>query len=237
MNNNTMNAKHRLPKFCCRLCAVLEVVISLAVVLLVVLILALPSLSGRAELTLGPIGLVPEAGALVARANDSASTVINIKNLHGTLSLTNPGDSAELRALTRWHTVPMLVGYGVFVVALLDMLRRLFRNVARGESFTDRSVGLVQKIGMTIILFSLLSSTATAWGNRALVTYLKQHAEVQGIKMAFTEPAANTIISMGSGDLRFQIGWGEIMTGLLVLALGEVFRQGLALKTESDLTI
>ncbi len=232
-----MNAKHRLPKFCCRLFAMFEVVISLAVVLLVFLILALPSMSGRAELTLGEIGLVPESGALIARADDSASTVISIRNLQGTLSMTNPGDSDELRALTRWHTVPMIIGYGVFLVALLDMLRRLFRNVARGESFTERSVGLVQKIGLAIILFSLLSTLATAWGNRALVTYLKQHAAVQGIKMSFTEPGANTIIETGWGGFRFQFGWGEILAGLLVLALGEVFRQGLALKTESDLTI
>ena len=232
-----MNTKNRLPKFCCRFFAFLELFISLAVVLLVFLILILPRMSGRAELTMGEIGLTPESGALIAKSDDSASSAISIKNLQGTLSITSPGSSSELLALTRWHTVPMLVGCGVFLVTLLDLLRRLFRNVARGESFTERTVGLVNKIGVTIILFSLLSTLATAWHNHALITYLQQHAVVQGIKMTFAEPGVNTIIGAGSGNLRFQIGWSQILTGLLVLALGEVFRQGLTLKTESDLTI
>ncbi|RPH53276.1 MAG: DUF2975 domain-containing protein, partial [Acidobacteria bacterium] len=45
-------------------------------------------------------------------------------------------------------------------------------------------------------------------------------------------PAANTQLLV-----RFPFGSPVFLSGLLVLALAEVFRQGLALQRESDLTI
>lgn len=39
---------------------------------------------------------------------------------------------------------PVLLIHAVFFAALFELLRRLFRNVGRGESFTQESVWLVQ---------------------------------------------------------------------------------------------
>lgn len=235
-----MKTKSRLPKFFRRLFTFLEIASPIVGVVVCVLVLALPSISDRAELELelGQVGLMPEPGALTVQVGDSKAGTLSIKNLQGTVSVKNPGEGAL--ALTRWHTLPLIMAYAGFIAVLFDLLRRLFRNVEQGESFTERSVRLVHKIGMTILVFTLLSVAATAWHNHAITAYLEQHATVQGIKMAFTTPSGLYHITHSADNFEFHFGGAGILgvlTGLLVLSLGEVFRQGLALKEDSDLTI
>lgn len=124
----------------------------------------------------------------------------------------------------------------VFGAALLDLLRRLFRNVARGESFTARNIRLVHVLGISILAFTLLSGAMQAWYSSQIVAYLNQHAAVEGGHMSFASASSGGLVVNGRHfDIPFS-GRG-ILTGLLVLALGEVFRQGLVLKQENDLTI
>jgi hypothetical protein len=191
------------------------------------------------DLGLGEVGLMPESGALTVTAADSKDGAVSFNNLHGTVSFRNPGD--EALTLIRWHTLPFFLGYLGFATVLFDLLRRLFRNVERGEVFTERSVHLVHLIGIAILVFTLLSAAATTWHNHAIRTYVERHAEaqgieIQGIKMVFTTPDAS-FITVNSRRYGFHFSWEGILTGLLVLSLGEVFRQGLALKEENDLTV
>ena len=233
-----MKIKSQLPKFFRRLFGLLELLSPIVGVMVCVLILAIPRISEHAELELelGAVGLMPESGALIAQAGDSKAETISIKNLQGTVSVKNPDNGNGLLALARSFTLPLILAYTGFMTVLFDLMRRLFRNVERGESFTGRSVHLVYTIGMTVIVFTLLSSVATTWHNHAVANYLEQHATVPGIKMTFTAPPANSVI-VNSRRFEFQFNWGGILTGLLVLSLGEVFRQGLALKEDNDLTI
>jgi len=141
----------QLPRLCCHLFGWLESLWVVGAVILCVLILALPRISNHAELALGEVGLVPESGALTVQADDSKAETISINNLQGTVSVRNPGNGNGLFAMTRWYILPVVIAYVGFIAVLFDLLRRLFRNVDRGESFTERSVHLVHKIGMTII--------------------------------------------------------------------------------------
>ena len=67
-------------------------------------------------------------------------------------------------------------------------------------------------------------------------TYLGQRAAVTGLKMAGQYPG-------GLGALRFSLQPGFLqetdclIVGCVVLLLAQAFRQGLALKTESELTV
>jgi len=233
-----MKTKSQLPKYFRRLFGLLELLSPIVGVMVCVLILALPRISEHAELELelGAVGLMPESGALIAQAGDSKAETISIKNLRGTISVRNPDGGNGILDLTRWSILPLCLVYAGFITVLFDFLRRLFRNVERGESFTERSVHLVHKIGMTIIVFTFLSAAAATWHDHAVSNYLNQHATVQGLKMAFTVPHDNSFI-FGSRQIEFHFSWMGILTGLLVLSLGEVFRQGLALKEENELTI
>ena len=120
----------------------------------------------------------------------------------------------------------------LFLTVLFELLRRLFRNVGRGESFTPQSVRLVQSIGVSLIVFWLLSSFAVSWFYAAY-DFISQHTQIAVSGTPVKLPPAGPH------------GWfGEIhifdwvfFSGLLILALAEVFRQGLALKRDNELTV
>jgi len=235
-----MKTRNTLQTLLCRLFGVLEIVLLIAVVLLSFLILALPRISNHSDLELlvGEVGLRPESGALALQTDGARSGSISITNLRGTVLAKNSFDNKGLLALARWHTLPMIIFYAVFAILLLDMLRRLFRNFERGESFTNRSVLLVHKIGLTIIAFTILSTLVMMWLDQAVATYLEQHATIQGLNMTFTTPYQPGItLKLGSGYVDFNLIWVGILVGLLVVSLGEVLRQGLVLKEENELTV
>jgi len=130
--------------------------------------------------------------------------------------------------------LPLLILNAAFFAVLFDLMRRLFRNVGRGESFTPKTIRLVQIIGFSLLAFSLVSAFAEGLFHDALFAYLTQHAllTVSGTSMHLPLPKGFEISSNG-----FPFGTPLFFTGLLVLALGEVFRQGLVLKRENDLTV
>lgn len=122
-----------------------------------------------------------------------------------------------------------------FYALLFDLLRRLFRNVVRGESFSRPSVRLVQIIGFSLMIYSVVSAAAQGLFQYTLYSYLVRHATIW---------VSSTMVRLPQ-DINYTFGSESIwplanpvfFAGLLVLALSEVFRQGLALKNENDLTV
>ncbi len=129
--------------------------------------------------------------------------------------------------------LPLMLIYALFFTALFELLRRLFRNVRRGDSSTPQSLRLVQSIGGSLIVFWLVSGLAENWFVYAAYDFFSQHTQIAVSGAPVRLPPA--------GDHRWFGGirvfdW-VFLSGLLVLALAEVFRQGLALKREHDLTV
>jgi hypothetical protein len=131
--------------------------------------------------------------------------------------------------------LPLIFLDMIFLVALFELLRRLFRNVGRGESFTRGTIRLVQGVGGLLILFSFVLSFGEGMFFYNLFTYLAQHAviTISGTQVHFLAPH----YEMFPREDGFPFGSPLFFSGLLVLALSEVFRQGLALKDENALTI
>ncbi|HEY2034366.1 MAG TPA: DUF2975 domain-containing protein [Rhizomicrobium sp.] len=133
------------------------------------------------------------------------------------------------------HGLPLVLTYVLFLAVLFDLLRRLFRNVGRGESFTPQSVRLVQIIGGALIVFAIAAAIIKSWYMRMVGAYLLQHAAltVSGSPVRLPQ--------LSPGQIHFghwlPLHEGAFWSGLLVLALAEVFRQGLALKRDADLTV
>ena len=110
--------------------------------------------------------------------------------------------------------------------------RRLFRNVSRGESFTRQSVFFVQLVGVSLIVYSLVSAYAEGMvrNRNALLSFPARRAH------RIWHLRAPSRAGRGwASDFRF--GGSAFFFGLLVLAISEVFRQGLTLKREHDLTV
>jgi hypothetical protein len=232
-----MKTKSKLPKFFRQFFGLLEILFVVLPIVGCGLILALPSIPSHMTVSLGQIGLMPDSGTLTVQIDNSKSDVIQITDLQGTIALKKAGKASDLYALTKNFTIPLALGFCGFYAIILELLRRLFRNVERGEIFTERNVHLVHWIGIIIIVFTLLSAVMTCWHDRVIAHYLEQHAAVQDVKVKITVPHTDSGINLHAGHYAININLEGILSGLLVLALGEVFRQGLALKQENELTI
>lgn len=209
---------------------VLSVLMGIAAVAIVVTLLINPSLPG--DTTVGPvkIELFGQPGVLwLQNATFSAQYLMN----HSVNVRLN--NAAGLFEVVKHTGLPVALLGVVYFGLLFELLRRLFANVQHGLSFTRQSLRLVQVIGVSLLVFSVVSATAEDWFQYEVFRYLSQHAVLEISGNALHAPAQGDFrMDMGNG---FPFGNSLFFTGLMVLALSEVFRQGLKLKSENDLTI
>jgi len=140
-----------------------------------------------------------------------------------------------LLEVVKHYGLPVLLIEAVFFTFIFELLCQLFRNVGRGESFSPRTVRLVQGIGLLMIVYSFVLSFAVSLFAHAVYAYFAEHAviTVSGSTIHLSSPHNGMI----PGVHGFPFNGAIFFSGLLVLALSEVFRQGLALKKENELTI
>jgi len=225
---------HFLPKLFRWVFTGLAVLTALAAVVLIAVILVDPTLPPDARF--GPVhGQLmgqPATLALKPDANGEGGPALSARAFNGNVTMTVDKPAGAIELLKRYG-LPLLLIYAVFFAALFELLRRLFRNVGRGESFTPQSVRLVQVVGGALIIFSLISAVGESWFAHAMYAYLTEHTQfaISGTSVRLP-PAENTQLVA-----RLPFGSPVFLSGLLVLALAEVFRQGLALQRESDLTV
>ena len=225
-----MTAVSVLPKIFRWVFTVLAVIAVLCAIAICVAMAIDPSLPPGTHF--GPIklDLMGQPGTVVLRAvnGDSDFTVTALRG-SVTLFVEKAGGLIEV---LKHHGLPLILINTIFFAVLFDLLRRLFRNVGRGQSFTRQSVYLVQIVGAWLLVFSLVSAFAESWFSHAMYAYLAQHAVVTISGTSLHLPAMH--------GMAFPSGHGGspvFFAGLLVLALSEVFRQGLALKNDNDLTV
>jgi len=225
---------HFLPKLFRWVFTGLAVLTALAAVVLIAVILVDPTLPPDARF--GPVhGQLmgqPATLALQPHASGRGEPALSARAFNGNVTMTVDKPAGAIELLKRYG-LPLLLIYAVFFAALFELLRRLFRNVGRGESFTPQSVRLVQVVGGALIIFSLISAVGESWFAHAMYAYLTEHTQfaISGTSVRLP-PAENTQLVA-----RLPFGSPVFLSGLLVLALAEVFRQGLALQRESDLTV
>ena len=225
---------HFLPKLFRWVFTGLAVLTALAAVVLIAVILVDPTLPPDARF--GPVhGQLmgqPATLALQPHASGQGEPALSARAFNGNVTMTVDKPAGAIELLKRYG-LPLLLIYAVFFAALFELLRRLFRNVGRGESFTPQSVRLVQIVGGALIVFSLISAVGESWFAHAMYAYLTEHTQIaiSGTSVRLPPPENTQLIA------RLPFGSPVFLSGLLVLALAEVFRQGLALQRESDLTV
>ena len=225
---------HFLPKLFRWVFTVLAALTAFAAVGLIAIILVDPTLPPDARF--GPVhGEVLGQSATLALqpgASGQGEPALNARAFNGSVIITVDKASGAIELL-KGYGLPLLLIYAVFFAALFELLRRLFRNVGRGDSFTPQSVRLVQIVGGALIVFSLISAVGESWFAHAMYAYLTEHTQIaiSGTSVRLPPPENTQLIA------RLPFGSPVFLSGLLVLALAEVFRQGLALQRESDLTV
>jgi hypothetical protein len=225
---------HFMPKLFRWVFTVLVVLTAFAAVGLIAVILVDPALPPDARF--GPVhGKLmgqPATLALQPDASSQGGPALSASAFNGNVTMTVDKPAGAIEVLKRYG-LPLLLIYAIFFAALFELLRRLFRNVGRGDSFTPQSVRLVQIVGGALIVFSLISAVGESWFAHAMYAYLTEHTQIaiSGTSVHLPPPENTQLIA------RLPFGSPVFLSGLLVLALAEVFRQGLALQRESDLTV
>jgi Protein of unknown function (DUF2975) len=174
----------------------------------------------------------PATIALQPGANGQGEPALSASAFNGSVTMIVDEPNGAIERL-KSYGLPLLLIHAVFFAALFELLRRLFRNVGRGDSFTPQSVRLVQIVGGALIVFSLISAVGESWFAHAMYAYLSEHTQIAISGTSVRLPPAENMPLLG----RFPFHSPVFYCGLLVLALAEVFRQGLALQRESDLTV
>lgn len=226
-----MKAVSALPKIFHWLFAALELIFVLGVVAIGIAMLIDPRL--RAGTQFGPyqIDILGQPGTvtLLPVNGDSDFTVTALRGAV-ILLVKNAGGLLEV---AKHYGLPLILLNCLFLAVLFELLRRLFRNVGRGESFTRQTVLLVQIVGISLLLYSLVSAFAESWFLHAVFNYAASHSVLTVSGTALRLPTMGTL-SFPTPNL---FNSPVFFSGLLVLALSEVFRQGLTLKIENDLTV
>ena len=133
---------HFLPKLFRWVFTVLAVLTAFAAVGFIAVILVDPTLPPDARF--GPVhGEVlgqPATLALRPGASGQSEPALNARAFNGSVIITRVDKASGAIELLKRYGLPLLLIYAVFFAALFELLRRLFRNVGRGDSFTPQSV-------------------------------------------------------------------------------------------------
>jgi hypothetical protein len=215
--------------------AVLAVLASIAAAFILVVMLVDPEL--QPDTRLGPsrgefLGQ-PASIALQPAAEGQGESILELKAFNGSVAATVDRPAGVIERLKAFG-LPVLLIHALFLAALFELLRRLFRNVGRGESFTPQSVRLVQIIGVSLMVFAFVAAIGKSWFAYEMYAILADSTQVAVSGTPVQLPPAAPPRWLGA---RFPLCDAAFLTGLLVLALAEVFRQGLALQRDNDLTV
>jgi hypothetical protein len=114
----------------------------------------------------------------------------------------------------------------VYVFFILLTLRSFVFSLKNGEAFTLQNITRLQRLGILLLLIEPLSWIGTYFSR----SWLADH-----FQLAFAQVSTSYRIGYSLGAREFV--WNWIFAGLLVLTIAEVFKQGLKLKEEADLTV
>lgn len=160
----------------------------------------------------------------------------NLVALQATIVFRNARNvpATELRT---WQFASAAVAAGFFFV-LFAQLKRLFRDIEQGVAFSSQSVRCVRQIGLLVLAFALIHPAIDAGAGAAAAEMANQHLALDGSELKFAPARKPALFGITFGQFyRYESHGAELIAGVLVLALSEAFRQGIALKEETALTI
>jgi hypothetical protein len=171
--------------------------------------------TGSGVFSIGPIRL---------RSTNTTSTSpqgVSVRGVDGIVTIAEPGNAARALRFVRWPFIFSMICTGLTCAALLDLARRVLRSVEKREVFTSENIRNVYWIGIILIVSNVLNHLLVSWLVSRTIAF---------VTAQLPEGTAGL-------DSSFVIEPFGIAAGLMIVALAEVFRQGLELKEDSQLTI
>jgi hypothetical protein len=174
---------------------------------------------GTGSVSVGPYSLSAiKADQLSKDAMTSRDA--SLQKVEGMVTFSGSATATEALHLFIW---PALMGEFckiLMVLAFFEMLQRLLSSSEKGELFTDANVRTLRQIGFILIALDLIKFASSA----VLMSRMN----------AFVAPffSAGWVLP-GTMPGRF----AGAISGVLLLLLAEIFREGLKFRKDSDLTI
>lgn len=189
------------------------------------------------KLVVGPMGVTATVGVAPSafpHAVDSSApdAPLQFAGLKAVLVLP-VGDAAnpELKSAARIATIPWMFVAALAGVVLCEIVQRLIRNLEAGEMFSDANRKLLRNFAWVLVGATLLERIAVGWGNHVFGDYAVSHLAVGGARVL----AAVDNVAITEFQLNF--GNGDLLIALLLLLIVWAFKEGAAIKRDSDLTI
>jgi hypothetical protein len=114
----------------------------------------------------------------------------------------------------------------LYALAILIFLRSFVLSLKNNEAFTLQNIKRLQKLGTLLILIEPL---------RGLSRLIRRQWIIDHLNISFTDYSIGHLLGYALGSGAFI--WNWILAGLLVLTIAGVFKHGLKLKEEVDLTV
>jgi hypothetical protein len=125
-----------------------------------------------------------------------------------------------------------------FLITVFHLLWRLFQNLEQRQIFSDGNLVLVRGLGTALVSYSVIALVVDLWKGWRIGRYIADHLTFEGAQAFTLSPTTDTTAKIFDALLHYsRFDVTMFVTGLGVLVLAEVFRQGLLLQKESDLTV
>jgi hypothetical protein len=108
----------------------------------------------------------------------------------------------------------LMILYSFFI---FFQLRRIIKSLTSKDPFNDKNIGILYSIGILVIIVPILK-------------YVIESMELSWIEKLYDFPGYSI-----SSDISFQVSLFGL--GILILGITEIFRQGILIKKEHELTI
>lgn len=167
-----------------------------------------------------------------------AGDKFRIDNLQESIEVVNPENAEPFLQEIRAPLALFFLFVGAVGGGICEFFRRLFKNVREGRSFEPANISNLHKIGILIVLLEIGSSCLMGWSHGRAINFVREHVQMEGISMVGPARYGELMyFRMFVDGYPLQINLAVIVGGLMVLALGEAFRQGWALQEDNELTI
>lgn len=165
----------------------------------------------------------------------SAGTVL-LQDLQGNVIVqqsANPGTLLGFIRLREASDCLLLI----LACAIFSQLRQLFDNVKLGEAFSLKSVQLIRMIGWCCLGYAAAASAAGSVLDWLISRDLRQHLTFDHIRTGFASADTAGGMNFYFGQQHLKLDFTTLWIALLAFVLAEVFRQGVLLKQDHDLTV
>ena len=142
-------------------------------------------------------------------SKDIPAGVINVMNGNFYLPIDNT-----------WQNIWMLLAGSIVICAVFivitHQLKLIFSSLSNNQPFNELNVLRIRNIGIVLIVFSFLQFLSNIILNQFLLSHFNWE---EGIKLTYT----------------FNVGY--LITGVILIIVAEIFKEGVSLKEETNLTI